>query len=126
MSQYKHSYTDSKTINKFGVDITLYGINQPGANIVYEEVKEGHFEEFLNTVSTCMWFIIEGKGTFVIDDEKTEVTSKDVIVVPPNKRIHYFGNMKMLLITTPAFDAKNERHIRDVRKEESPYFKDVA
>ncbi|MFZ2206114.1 MAG: cupin domain-containing protein [Microgenomates group bacterium] len=126
MSQYKHSYSDSKTINKFGVNITLYNINQPGANIVYEEVKEGHFEEFSNTVSTCMWFIIEGKGTFVIDDEKTEVSSRDVVVVPPNKRIHYFGNMKMLLITTPAFDAKNERHIRDVRKEESPYFKDVV
>lgn len=122
MSKYKYSYNDSKTINKFGVDITLYGINQPGANIVYEDVKEGHFEEFLNTVSTCMWFITDGKGTFVIDDEKIEAIAKDLIVVPPNKRIHYFGNMKMLLITTPAFDMKNERHIRDVKKEESPYF----
>lgn len=122
MSKYKFSHTDSKTINKFGVDITLYGINQPGANIVYEDVKEGHFEEFLNTVSTCMWFIIDGKGTFVIDDEKTEVGAKDLVVVPPNKRIHYFGTMRMLLVTTPAFDMKNERHIRDVKKEESPYF----
>lgn len=122
MSKYKYSYNDSKTINKFGVDITLYGINQPGANIVYEDVKEGHFEEFLNTVSTCMWFVIDGKGAFVIDDEKIEAIAKDLIVVPPNKRIHYFGNMKMLLVTTPAFDMKNERHIRDVKKEESPYF----
>jgi hypothetical protein len=123
MSQYKYSYNNSKTINKFGVDITLYGINQPGANIVYEDVKEGHFEEFLNTVSTCMWFIIDGNGTFVIDDEKIEVIAKDLIVVPPNKRIHYFGNMKMLLVTTPAFSAKDERHIRDIKKEESPYYK---
>ena len=123
MSKYKYSYDDSKKIKKFGVDIALYGINQTVANIVYEDVKDGHFEEFLSTVSTYMWFIIEGKGTFVIDDEKTEVTSKDIIVVPPNKRIHYFGNMRMLLITIPAFDTKNERHIRDIKKEESPYFK---
>jgi len=126
MSKYKYSYKDSKTIQKFGVNITLYGINQPGANIVYEDVKDGHFEEFLSTVSTYMWFIIEGKGTFVVDDEKTEATSKDIIVVPPNKRIHYFGNMRMLLITSPAFDVKNERHIRDVKREESPYFIDKS
>jgi cupin superfamily acireductone dioxygenase involved in methionine salvage len=123
MYQYKYSYKDSKTINKFGVDITLYGLKFPSANIVYEDVKEGHFEEFLNTVSTCIWFIIEGQGTFVIDDEKIEVVSKDIIAVPPNKRIHYFGNMKMVLVTAPAFDAKNERHIRDVQKEENPYSK---
>lgn len=123
MNSYKRSFSDAKIIHKYGVDITLYGLNNPEVNLVYEEVKEGHFEEFLNTVSTMTWFIIEGTGTFVIDDEKIEVATKDLIIVPPNIRIHYFGKMKMLLITTPAFEAKNERHIRDVKKEESPYYK---
>jgi len=123
MRQYKRSFKDAKTINKFGVDITLYGMNDPNINIVYEEVKEGHFEEFLNTISTITWFITEGNGTFVIDDEKISVSSKDIISIPPNHRIHYFGDMKMILISTPAFNQQNERHIRDVKKEESPYFK---
>lgn len=29
----------------------------------------------------------------------------------------------MLLTTIPADDEKNERHIRDVKKDESPYYK---
>jgi hypothetical protein len=111
---------DAAKINKFGVDITFYGEQAP-SNLVYEEVLEGHFEEFYNDISTHMWFIFEGKGTFVIDDQKFEVTAKDLVVVPPKKRIHYFGGMKMVLITTPAWEEKNEHHVRDVDLIESPY-----
>lgn len=119
--KYKYSHTETKTIHKFGVDITLYGTSVPGANLVYEEVKEGHFEEFYDDESTFMWFIFEGSGTFVIDDEKVEVAAKDLVVVPPKKRIHYFGTMKMVLCTTPAFNPKNEHHVRDIDPQESPY-----
>jgi len=123
MNKYKFTFQDAKKIKKYGVDIALYDLNNLNVNIVYEEVEEGHFEEFLNTKSTCTWFIIEGEGTFVINDEQIVVTAKDIIMVPPNNRIHYFGKMKMTLFTIPAFNAVNEKHIRDVKKEESPYFK---
>ncbi|PIV09175.1 hypothetical protein COS31_01220 [Candidatus Roizmanbacteria bacterium CG02_land_8_20_14_3_00_36_15] len=123
MNKFKFSFKDTKTKHKYGVDITLYGLNKPEANIVYEEVQEGHFEEFLSTKSTYMWFIIEGKGAFVINDEKISVNAKDIIAVPPNNRIHYFGKMKMILFTVPAYNEKNERHIRNIKKEESPYVK---
>lgn len=122
MNIYKFPYSNTKTVNKYGVDITLYGLNNPDFNIVYEEVSEGHFEEFLSTKSTYTWFIVEGEGTFVIDDEKVSVVAKDIVTVLPNKRIHYFGKMKMVLFTVPAFNVNNEKHIRDVKKEESPYF----
>lgn len=120
-NKFKFTYKDSKTINKYGVDITLYELNNPDANLVYEEVEEGHFEEFLSTKSTYTWFIVDGEGMFVIDDEKISVTAKDIIRVPPHHRIHYFGKMKMILFTVPAFNPENERHIREVKKEESPY-----
>ena len=123
MTRYKFSFKDRKKINKYGVDISIYNLKNPLVNIVYEEVKEGHFEEFLNTKSTFIWFIFEGKGTFIINDEKFPVEAKDIIVVPPNNRIHYFGSMKMTLTTIPAFNSKDERHIRDIKLEESPYLK---
>jgi mannose-6-phosphate isomerase-like protein (cupin superfamily) len=123
MIGYITKFSDSKTVQKYGVSITLYPSNRDDANIVYEEVLEGHFEEFLSTKSTYTWFIIDGEGTFVVNDEKFPVVEKDIVTIPPNNRIHYFGKMKMLLFTVPAFDEKNERHIRDVQKEESPYFK---
>lgn len=119
--KYLYKSNDARTINKFGVDITIFDEGISSSNIVYEETEVGHLEEFYDTVSTHMWFIIEGKGTFVIDDEKIEANVKDLVVVPPNKRIHYFGKMKMVLCTTPAFNPANEHHVRNIPRSESPY-----
>lgn len=119
--KYIYPFQEARTINKFGVDITIYDEGVASNNLVYEATKIGRLEEFYDEVSTHIWFIIEGHATFVIDDEKIKAGPKDVIVVPPNKRIHYFGEMKMLLCTTPAFDPKNEHHVRDVDLSESPY-----
>jgi mannose-6-phosphate isomerase-like protein (cupin superfamily) len=121
--KYKYSASEARKINKFGVDITIYKEGVSTNNVVYEEVEIGHLEEFYDDVSTHMWFIIEGKGTFVIDDEKVEVSKNDLVVVGPKKRIHYFGKMRMLLCTTPSFNADNEHHVRDVSPNESPYYK---
>lgn len=118
---YKITHSESKQINKFGVDISIYPLDFTAYKFVYESVAEGHFEEFYSDVSTYTWFIFEGNGTFVIDDEKITVTGLDVVSVPPKHRVHYFGNMKMLLLTSPKFDEKNEHHVRDVDKKESPY-----
>ncbi len=111
----KYLFKSSQTFHKYGVDMSKYEINNPDYNIIYEETKKGHFEEFLNTRSTFTWFIIEGKGTFVINDEKIEVEAKDIVSVPPNHRMYYLGDLKMILLTTPAFDPKDERHIRDIK-----------
>lgn len=119
--QYLYPFDQAKTINKFGVDITIFGAQVSTNNIVYEETETGHLEEFYDDESTYMWFIIEGEGTFVIDDEKVEAKAKDLVVVPPKKRIHYFGKMKMLLCVTPAYNEKNEHHVRNVDPAESPY-----
>lgn len=121
MNKHKISFRETRKIHKHGVDIFLYGLGLDGSNMVYEETKEGHFEEFLNTVSTCMWFVIEGRGVFVLNDEKVPVEEKDIIVAPPNTRIHYFGNMRLILVSTPAFKAEDEHHIRTVSREESPF-----
>jgi mannose-6-phosphate isomerase-like protein (cupin superfamily) len=92
----------------------------PSANVVHVDVKEGHFQEFMHN-STFMYYIIEGKGTFFLNDEPVEVSATDLIVIPPDTRIHYFGTMKMVLVVTPAFNEKNEKHVRYVEKDENPY-----
>jgi len=121
--KYKYPFPHNRTFHKFGVDITPYDLNAKDFNFVYESTEEGHFEEFYSDVSTYTWFVIEGSGTFVVNDEKIKVTAKDVFSVPPKNKIHYFGKMKMVLITTPPFNEKNEHHVRDVDKSESPYIK---
>lgn len=53
--------------------------------------------------------------------KKIEAQATDLIVIPPKTRIHYFGNMEMVLTVSPAFEEKNERHVRFIDKKESPY-----
>ncbi len=121
--KYKYTPEEAKQFHKFGIDLTVYGEDVPSSNLVYVEVNEGHLEEFYDEVSTYMYLIFEGKGTYVLNDEKVEVQAKDLIVIPPKTRIHYFGKMKMALCVTPAFNEDNERHVRMVDISESPYEK---
>ncbi len=118
--QYKFTSDQAQKFNKHGIDLTVYGEEVPGANVVHVSVEEGHFQEFYDAVSHFIYYIYEGTGVFVLDDNKVEVGPTDLIVIPPNTRIHYFGSMKMVLTVTPAFKDENERHVRFVEKSENP------
>lgn len=120
-TKYRYTAKDAQKIKKHGIDLVIYGENVPAANVCYVEVEEGHFQEFFDKKSHFIYYIIEGYGTFVLDDEKVEVKGTDLIVVPPKTRIHYFGKMKMVLTTAPEWKEENEQHIRFVDKSESPY-----
>jgi mannose-6-phosphate isomerase-like protein (cupin superfamily) len=119
--KYKYSEKEAKKFNKYGIDLTVYPTNISTANVVKVSVKEGHFQEFYDVESTFIYTIIEGNGTFYLNDEEVQAEKGDQIVIPPKTRIHYFGTMKMVLVTTPAFNPDNERHVRLIEKSESPY-----
>ncbi len=120
-TKYKFTADEAQKFNKHGIDLTVYGAGVPSANVVHASVEEGHFQEFYDIESHYIYYIYEGKGTFVLDDEKIEAGPTVLIVIPPKTRIHYFGTMKMILTVTPAFNADNERHVRFVDKSEPPY-----
>lgn len=121
--QFKFTADKAKKFNKHGIDLTVYGENVPEANVVHVSVESGHFQEFYDVESYFIYYIYEGQGTFVLDDEKVEAKSTDLIVIPPNTRIHYFGKMKMVLTVSPAFKEENERHVKFIQEDESPYIK---
>lgn len=100
--KYKYSAKEAEKFNKHGIDLTVYPENVPGANVVHVSVKDGHFEKFYDTVSTFIYYIVKGVGTFYLNDEPVTAEGGDLIVVPPNTRIYYFGTMEMVLTTTPA------------------------
>lgn len=120
MTKYKFTANDANKFNKHGVDLTVYGEGVAQANVVHVSVEEGHFEEF-SSKSHYIYYIYEGSGIFVLNDEKIEAKATDLIVIPPDTRIHYFGKMKMILTVTPAFKEENETHVRFVDKSESPF-----
>lgn len=122
-TNYKFTADKAQKFNKHGIDLTVYGMDVPTANVVHVSVEQGHFQEFYDIKCWFIYYIYEGKGTFVLNDEKIAAQATDLIVIPPKTRIHYFGKMKMVLTVSPAWNAKNERHVRLIDKEESPYYK---
>ncbi len=85
--------------------------------LAYVEVEQGHFEEFKHT-SIFQYFIIEGSGTFFLDDEAVPVTEGDLVQIKPGTRIWYKGKMRMTLVTEPAWTQEGETHIRTISQEE--------
>ncbi len=102
---YKMSYKLIKkeeiiSKEKFGVSLDIYpSIGDCG--IVLESTENGHNQEFYNTKSTFTYIILEGNGSFFLNDEEIEVSSGDMISIEPNTRIYFKGKLKMILITNP-------------------------
>ena len=106
---------EADTKSKFGIDLWVYKTNSKKVGFVYIEVTKGHLEEFYNKVSTFIYYVVEGEGKFFLDGVETLVSATDLIVIPPNTKIYYLGKMKLNLITTPAWSAENEVHVRDIK-----------
>jgi len=107
---------DAVALSKNGVDMWIYPSADgfDGVAVVYQETERGHAEEFVHDKSAFIFYIIEGKGVWIIEDEEFEVEATDVVIVPPGKRFYYRGNLKQICITAPAWEERYERHIRDI------------
>ena len=82
------------------LDVTL-----PARSEFTHSTKRGH---------TVFAYIIEGKGTWYIEDIPHEVCAGDVVIVPPNTRFYYKGSLKQICITSPAWEPEFEHHVRDI------------
>jgi len=106
----------SKVIEKHGVCMMIYNTKEdsPNAAVLYQETKTGHAEEFIHYKSDFLYYILEGSGTWVVENREFEVRKGDVVVVPAGNRFWFRGNLKQVCITAPAWEEKYERHIRDI------------
>ena len=110
----KICFEDTIRFDKNGVNFVGYEPINKNMSFVMETVEEGHFEEFVHDRSTFTYIFLEGSGVFYLNDEEVKVKKGDVLSIDPGTRIYYKGNLKQILITTPAYDEKYERHIRNI------------
>lgn len=122
MTKYVYSEDETKHVSKHGIDLKLYGPVNKYIDFKRVSVAEGHFEEFKNT-SWFIYYILQGNGVFVLNDEQVTVKQGDIVSIPPNTRIHYFGKMEFTLTVTPRWKAENETHVRDIDPSENPFSK---
>ncbi|MCX6826427.1 MAG: cupin domain-containing protein, partial [candidate division Zixibacteria bacterium] len=64
-----------------------------------------------STKSDRVYLVLEGKGKFMVGNEKNDVKKDDVIIIPKNTPYDYKaigGKLKLFLVHTPAYDEKAE------------------
>jgi mannose-6-phosphate isomerase-like protein (cupin superfamily) len=118
VAKYRHTVDEAERFNKHGIELTVYDQHETSATVVRVNVERGHFEEFCNVRSSYIYYIVSGQGVFYLDGEAVGVGATDLVTVPPNTRIHYFGTMEMVLTVAPAFNEQDEQHVRFVSESE--------
>ena len=67
-----------------------------------------------NLTSNTYYYILGGDGSFIIDEKKYPVKKGDLVYVPKNSIYQDRGNLRMLSIAVPKFDAKKIRIVEEV------------
>jgi mannose-6-phosphate isomerase-like protein (cupin superfamily) len=77
------------------------------ASAAYFEVQDRH-GKVKSKLCDRIYYVIEGRGKFIIGGKETKVSKTDVVIVPKNTPYDYKGKMKLFLVHAPAFDRKYE------------------
>lgn len=115
----KYSKSETTSMSKHGIDLTLFPDHCPNAEIAVVNVEKGHFQEFYHKSSWFLYYIQTGSGRFFLDGVETKAESGDLVAVPPMTKIYYFGKMSMILVTSPVWNEENEVHVRFIDESEA-------
>lgn len=90
------------------------------ASAISFELNNTNHGKIKSTVSDRIYYVIEGKGEFVINNEVIPVSRSDVIIVPKNTPYDYRGTLKVFLVHIPAWDLKGEILLEKKKGRNSP------
>lgn len=80
--------------------------------VAFVDVTQGHDNCVVSKDITHIYYILEGKGSFTINDKVQEVGLGTLIEVPPDTEFAYSGNMKLLLVMNPPWYEGHETIIK--------------
>lgn len=108
MKEYIKKFPQSPSFKQKGFDGYVCSLDNKNISITYEDVYKGHEKYCTNKESTHIYYVISGNGKFKINEELYEVVAGDIIEIPKNTKFIFAGEMKLLLVMTPAFNPNNE------------------
>lgn len=80
----------------------------------------GHDSVAYDSVSTHVYYILDGAGTFEINGRFVHANTGDVIKINPNEVFYYSGKMKMIEEIVPNFNEKNFHIVESINYNEIP------
>lgn len=101
------------TFDKVGIKGKIFPIGNLTTRIsfVLVETKQGHKTTIIEHKSDFIYYVLEGKGYFVINDATEECNQGDLVVIPAGTKFTYKGNLTLLLSCTPPWEAEQEETI---------------
>lgn len=65
-----------------------------------------------NTICKELVYVQDGNGKVVVDGVETPLKSGDAVLILPNEKFYWDGNMTLHIACTPAFTPDQHIHIR--------------
>lgn len=100
---YKKELPTKPSFVQKGLHGYNYELETKEISISQEDCFKGHDKYHTNIYSSKIYYCIEGKGKFKIAGEIINIEKGDLIEIPKNTEFVFAGNMKLLLIMSPAF-----------------------
>lgn len=72
------------------------------------ETQTGHETTIIEKACDFCYYILEGSGYFIIDNQKESCGVGDLVIIPKGTPFTYKGQLKMLLSVTPTFYPEQE------------------
>jgi mannose-6-phosphate isomerase-like protein (cupin superfamily) len=91
-------------ISRENMDIKIFNKAEDFANasVALIKVKDRH-GEVKSSYNDRIYYVIKGKGKFIISGEENTVESGDLIIVRKNTDYDFYGTLTLILVHVPAF-----------------------
>lgn len=108
MSKYIKKLPTEPSFEQQGLKGYNFDLECKDITLSYEDVFKGHDKYDRNYYSSKIYYVLEGEGTFCVDNEKMAVKKGDVVEVPKGSNFVFAGKMKLLLIMSPGFRPQDD------------------
>lgn len=110
MSKYVINRPKQESFNKVGIKGFIFPSDTltRKTEFLFIETKEGHQTSIIEQDCDFSYYVLSGKGYFIINEEKEECSEGDLVVIPAGTKFTYKGELKMLLNVTPPFFPEQE------------------
>lgn len=108
MSKYKKRLPIEPSFKQEGLNGYNFNLDCKEISLSVEDVFKGHDKYYKNKESSKIYYVLDGKGIFSINNEKIIVSKGELIEIPANTEYVFAGKMKLLMIMSPAFKPEND------------------
>ena len=101
------------SFNKVGIQGKIFPMDNLTQNtsFVLVETEQGHETTIIEHKSDFIYYILKGKGYFIINDVQEECSKGDLVVIPAGTKFSYKGKLRLLLSCTPLWREDQEETI---------------